>query len=525
MLVLPGQPITAESTNGTYTRDGIVRSSLLGIASENGVRPVVAGRAQPPWPGAIVIGIVTRLSPLQATLSITVVDGVPLPHGEDLTGVIRVQDVRSTEKDKVKIADCFRGGDVVRGSVISLGDSRSYYISTTRNDWGVIFATSEAGATMDPISWLEMRCPKTGLIEKRKCAKPANIPHVIYYPTAATSTTMPTPLPSPETVFPNDPAARNAYQRVYSLQARHPQNMAILGWMLIHAPSNEGRAQVAQDINAATNNEKVLEVGEYLESYFVDYFKHVSKKHSSTPSTHPSRPELEAVRQEIINGLVPAPTNHGKSKDQALIRDNYRCMLSGAVDLYCAETNTDLQDEFLSNPLFKSGSTECCHILPQYLTQKITTDESKEIPSAILLVLQQFGGVVPNELRGIGIHHLRNIMTLRDDIHTNFDALRIWLEPVEGQEHQYRLGRRFPFAYPDLPDVHNFVTAREELSLPDRRYLALHAACAKVVHMSGAAEFIDKLLRGAEDTKVLSEDGSSSQLLEFMLPRESVTVS
>lgn len=124
-------------------------------------------------------------------------------------------------------------------------------------------------------------------------------------------------------------------------------------------------------------------------------------------------------------------------------------MLSGAVDLYCAETNTDLQDEFLSNPLFKSGSTECCHILPQYLTQKITTDESKvficcyncieyclwpvvkEIPSAILLVLQQFGGVVPNELRGIGIHHLRNIMTLRDDIHTNFDALRIWLEPVE----------------------------------------------------------------------------------------------
>ncbi len=29
---------------------------------------------------------------------------------------------------------------------ISLGDARSYYITTARNDFGVIFATSEAGS-------------------------------------------------------------------------------------------------------------------------------------------------------------------------------------------------------------------------------------------------------------------------------------------------------------------------------------------------------------------------------------------
>ncbi|ELU36512.1 exoribonuclease [Rhizoctonia solani AG-1 IA] len=191
-FLLPGQPLQLQSpvtSSGTYGRNGVTRSSLLGIKSEGGIIPVTAGRAQPPSPGVTVIGTITRLSPLQATMSITVVDGIPLPHGEEFTGVIRSQDVRSTEKDKVKIADCFRGGDVVRG------DSRSYYVSTTRNDLGVIFATSEAGkdhllfakptilnrlsfsgATMDPISWLEMRCPKTGLIEKRKCAKPTNIP-------------------------------------------------------------------------------------------------------------------------------------------------------------------------------------------------------------------------------------------------------------------------------------------------------------------------------------------------------------
>jgi exosome complex component CSL4 len=124
-------------------------------------------RPNPPADNSIVLGSVTRLSPLQAVISISVVDGVPLPHGEDFQGVIRVQDVRATEKDKVKIADCFRGGDVVKGQVvsararflssqpqltsqISLGDARNYYVTTARNDLGVIFATSEAGARRSP---------------------------------------------------------------------------------------------------------------------------------------------------------------------------------------------------------------------------------------------------------------------------------------------------------------------------------------------------------------------------------------
>ncbi|KAF7347737.1 hypothetical protein MVEN_01531000 [Mycena venus] len=123
-------------------------------------------RPQPPAINSVVLGTVIRLSPLQATLSISVVDGVPLPAGEEFTGVIRTQDVRATEKDRVKIGDSFRGGDVVRGVVISLGDARSYFVTTARNDLGVVFAVSEAGKTMVPVSWKEMRCPETGKLEK-----------------------------------------------------------------------------------------------------------------------------------------------------------------------------------------------------------------------------------------------------------------------------------------------------------------------------------------------------------------------
>ncbi|KAL0579114.1 NADH:ubiquinone oxidoreductase [Marasmius crinis-equi] len=172
--LLPGQPIpipkgpTPKLGSGTYIKDSQVRASLVGIPSNEGSTLTISRvRPRPPASNSVVLGSVTRLSPLQALLSITVVDGVPLPPGEEFTGVIRSQDVRATEKDKVKIGDCFRGGDVVRGLVISLGDARSYFVTTARNDLGVIFATSEAGATMEPVSWQEMRCPKTGSIEKR----------------------------------------------------------------------------------------------------------------------------------------------------------------------------------------------------------------------------------------------------------------------------------------------------------------------------------------------------------------------
>ena len=89
----------------------LLESQVLSI---NRVRP------HPPIPNSIVLGTVTRLSPMQATVSITVVDGIPLSPGEEFTGVVRVQDVRATDKDRVKIGECFRGGDVIKGLVVRI---------------------------------------------------------------------------------------------------------------------------------------------------------------------------------------------------------------------------------------------------------------------------------------------------------------------------------------------------------------------------------------------------------------------
>ncbi|TAQ90602.1 hypothetical protein B7494_g1053 [Chlorociboria aeruginascens] len=105
-----------------------------------------------PEVNSAVLCRVTRITPRQAAVAIL--------------------DVRATEKDKVKIFESFRPGDIVRAVVISLGDQANYYLSTARNDLGVIMATSEAGNAMYPVSWKEYKDPETGVSESRKVAKP-----------------------------------------------------------------------------------------------------------------------------------------------------------------------------------------------------------------------------------------------------------------------------------------------------------------------------------------------------------------
>ena len=120
------------------------------------------------------------------------------------------EDVRATEKDKIEIDKCFRPGDIIRAEVVinffifyflffiiyfyflffifllfyfifffiffenkklSLGDKKHLFLTTNKNEYGVIFAKSIAGSILVPISWQEMQCPSTKMKEFRKVAK------------------------------------------------------------------------------------------------------------------------------------------------------------------------------------------------------------------------------------------------------------------------------------------------------------------------------------------------------------------
>jgi len=93
---------------------------------------------------------------------------------ETFSGTIRKRDVRKFDVDSVEIYKSYRPADIIRAQVISLGDSRSYYLSTAKNELGVILAQSNAGHLMVPISWEQMQCPVTRTKEYRRVAKVAD---------------------------------------------------------------------------------------------------------------------------------------------------------------------------------------------------------------------------------------------------------------------------------------------------------------------------------------------------------------
>eukprot|EP00005_Dracoamoeba_jomungandri_P010098 CAMPEP_0174267734 /NCGR_PEP_ID=MMETSP0439-20130205/34748_1 /TAXON_ID=0 /ORGANISM="Stereomyxa ramosa, Strain Chinc5" /LENGTH=185 /DNA_ID=CAMNT_0015355413 /DNA_START=23 /DNA_END=580 /DNA_ORIENTATION=- len=161
---------------GTHVRKNHIYASCVGFkqttTKDKDVVISVTKEREParvPTIGSVVTAKVIRVNPRFATVDILCVG--PKALKEQFSGIIRKQDVRATEVDKVEIYKSFRPGDIVRAEVISLGDSRSYYLSTTKNEYGVAFATSVAGATMIPISWNQMQCPQTKMIEERKVAK------------------------------------------------------------------------------------------------------------------------------------------------------------------------------------------------------------------------------------------------------------------------------------------------------------------------------------------------------------------
>ncbi|KAJ2041248.1 hypothetical protein GGI01_003599 [Coemansia sp. RSA 376] len=184
VVVTPGRRLGVEQEyeagTGTYVRNGVIYSSILGTktisgdeGSDDAKATVSVERSNTkfaiPVIGSDILGRVVRMNPRAASVAIMMVGSTPCQ--EDFQGVVRVQDIRATEKDLVQMIESFRPGDIIRAEVISLGDQRSYYLATVKNEHGVVFAQSTDGNSMVPISWEEMQDPKTLVVERRKCAK------------------------------------------------------------------------------------------------------------------------------------------------------------------------------------------------------------------------------------------------------------------------------------------------------------------------------------------------------------------
>ncbi len=179
-IYMPGEIICSanqkKAGRGTYQDGNDIKAAIIGkqalIESEVILVSLYNDEDQPELRvGSLILGEVVRIKEDRAILKILKIDNKRF-NGQ-LEGVIRKQNARAHEVDKLNMNECFLPGDRVLARMISLGDSRTVLLSTAEDNLGVVFASSkESGKLMIPLSFDEMLCLQSGLKEKRIVAKP-----------------------------------------------------------------------------------------------------------------------------------------------------------------------------------------------------------------------------------------------------------------------------------------------------------------------------------------------------------------
>ncbi|KAJ7710972.1 hypothetical protein B0H17DRAFT_914470 [Mycena rosella] len=309
------------------------------------------------------------------------------------------------------------------------------------------------------------------------------------------------------------------------------------------------------EVLSNSSHDAIYDIGRLYLNHFIRAFRTTNNAYPE-PSNHPSRPSIDNLMDILMNTLEGSGKDHRSVRANALIRDGYKCMLTGLYDeTSCTKHPAvrELADEVEAS----TGLIVTSHIFNEAVLQNVDPNDNfpgckylcnctalqQHYASAALSILKMFGLVdladrlatIGNPASATGVHALVNILSLNSLFHTHFDALKLFLEPTEDGEVEFCHDDEYDvyIAYPriarDGPSRVKFVSLPRQKGvdpdgtkypLPDPRLLALHAVCARVAHMSGAAEVLDEFDRDVEEMGVLAADGSSINTLNLMLGQQ-----
>ncbi|KAL0958578.1 hypothetical protein HGRIS_000716 [Hohenbuehelia grisea] len=319
-------------------------------------------------------------------------------------------------------------------------------------------------------------------------------------------------------------------------------HLRVLGWMMIFSANDEMRAEMARAIVSCNDKlDQLVALGTFYRDHWIRTFKKI-KGPTPRASGHISRPSFDTISLFVAHFLDPAPKDYQAAKQNALIRDGHRCMVTGRYDDTSYMKIQELHNELDADPNTSVGVVECAHIFARSTNTNFSDDVKRAYAGAAWTVLMRFGySDFLEELNGADIHRLSNLLTLDKDIHSWFDNLWLWFEPLvsipfnilgfisyfktsqddDPDSHRYKVQTTSSKLYERVPRTVTFFnrtpTDIAPLPMPNKRYLAMHAACAKVAHMSGAAEALDDLDRRYDEGTVLAWDGGSADLLHHRL--------
>ena len=201
-------------------------------------------------------------------------------------------------------------------------------------------------------------------------------------------------------------------------------------------------------------------------------------------------------------------------REKCLIRDRHRCVISRKFDLTEAlqrdklegDNAKDDDDHLLYLETSEPDTLQVAHILPHSI---MSSSGQKDAKTACRAILNMFDYGVLRLIDGDDIDRPTNALTLTGGLHQLFGDFRIYFEPTSDAQtsptYTIRLTKPVPF-------LRNFPITRtlcesphREIDLPSLRLLAIHRAIALILHLSGAGEYIDEILRDMSEPMVKSD--------------------
>ncbi|RHZ45320.1 hypothetical protein CDV55_100536 [Aspergillus turcosus] len=200
--------------------------------------------------------------------------------------------------------------------------------------------------------------------------------------------------------------------------------------------------------------------------------------------------------------------DQGRLKQLCLQRDNWRCMLTGTLDISQAK---DLRTA--------AASTRLAHILP-FSIGKWNDNVSEHRISQIWATLHRLFPdvtICPSD-----VNHSSNLMTLIVPFEIALGNFSLALQPT-GQKKEYEI-----LTFPGFETAYNALLPRPnengarivkfrshtELPLPSPAILRAHASITKILKSNEIFERIQKILQMPETTRHLSTDGATD--LDFL---------
>lgn len=106
-----------------------------------------------------------------------------------------------------------------------------------------------------------------------------------------------------------------------------------------------------------------------------------------------------------------------------------------------------------------------------------------------------------------------NAVTLTGHFHQSFGNFKIYFEPKGDQvQHTYKIDNvksNNIFGNPILPVTRTlYLTPNHTIEPPAPRLLAIHSAIGHILHLSGAGEHIDRIIRDIDEVDIM-ENGST----------------